>query len=106
MGFKLQGNKEFVHRTRLEIIFSILSMCRANSSARKTRIMYKSNLSYSQLQRYLAFLVSIGLLEKEKVEGADFFKLTKKGDEFLKEYQQIKRLLTVGPALSEELNRL
>jgi len=60
--------------------------------------MYKSNLSYSQLQRYLAFLVSMGLLEKENVGGTEFFKLTKKGDDFLKEYQQIKRLLAVGSA--------
>jgi len=106
MGFKLQENQRFTHRSRLEIVSAILSMCRANSNTRKTRIMYKSNLSYSQLQRYLALLVSIGLLEKENVEGTEFFKLTKKGDEFLKEYQQIKRLLTVGPALSEDLNRL
>jgi len=68
--------------------------------------MYKSNLSYSQLQRYLAFLVSIGLLDKENVGGTEFFKLTKKGDDFLKEYQQIKRLLAVGPAWSEDLGRL
>ena len=68
--------------------------------------MYKSNLSYSQLQRYLAFLVSMGLLEKENVGGTEFFKLTKKGDDFLKEYQQIKRLLAVGSALSDDLNSL
>jgi len=68
--------------------------------------MYKSNLSYSQLQRYLEFLVDMGLLEKEKVGGVEFFKLTKKGEEFLMGYQQIKRLLTVGPILSEDLNCL
>ncbi len=81
-------------------------MCRANSNTRKTRIMYKSNLSYSQLQKYLALLVSIGLLEKENFEGTDFFKVTQKGDEFLKGYQQIKRLLAVGSVSSEDLNRL
>ena len=106
MGFELQGNQRFAHRGRLEIMFNILSMCRANSNTRKTRIMYKSNLSYSQLQRYLAFLVSMGLLEKENVGDAEFFKLTEKGDEFLKEYLQIKKLLTVGNALSEDPNRL
>jgi len=102
----LQENQRFAHRGRLEIMSAILSMCNANSNTRKTRIMYKSNLSYSQLQRYLAFLVSMGLLEKENVGGTEFFKLTKKGDDFLKEYQQIKRLLAVGSALSEDLNRL
>jgi len=83
----------FARRGRLEIISAILSMCRADSPIGKTRIMYKSNLSYSQLQGYLALLVRIGFLEKESIGGTEFFKLTKKGGEFLKEYQRIMRLL-------------
>ena len=104
MGFRLQRSQRFAYRDSLEITSAILYMCHANSNTRKTHIMYKSNLSYTQLQKYLIFLVSTGLLEKENLGDVEFFKLTKKGDKFLKEYHQIKRLLTVGPVLSVNLN--
>ena len=78
----------FVRRSRLEIIYTILSLCR-NAGAKKTRIMYRSNLSFNQLEKYLETLTSLGLLATDK----GVYRLTEKGNEFLREFQDLKRLL-------------
>ncbi len=60
-------------------------------SARKTHILYKANLSYSSLQSYLHELKVRGLLEEVKVKGRIFYKLTEKGEDFLKQFQKLKK---------------
>jgi predicted transcriptional regulator len=75
-------------RNDIDIIASILN--EANRGARKTRIMYRCNLSHKQLQAYLKLLLGMGLLESP----SDSFKTTAKGRKFIHAYRTLKALMT------------
>lgn len=79
-------------RDRLSIIAEILDITLHGSL--KTQIMYRANLSFAQLNDYLSFLSKSNLLEKVETKGKTFFKSTQKGILFLKNYREIKGLLT------------
>ncbi len=82
------------HRSRLKIINDILTV--AKHGARKTHIMYRANLSYDQLNEYLAFLLDNGLIEKDadvEYEGAVMYKVSNKGRQFLERYSQLQEIL-------------
>ena len=65
------------HRKKLEIVVDILSIARYG--AKKTHIMYKGNLSFSLLSRYLDEVVTSGLVNREGCE----YLLTPAGYKFL-----------------------
>jgi predicted transcriptional regulator len=75
-------------RSDIEIMASILK--EAYKGARKTRIMYRCNLSYRQLQVYLKLLFGMGFLASH----SDSFKTTAKGLKFLDAYRTLKALMT------------
>ena len=82
-------------RSDIDIMANILS--EANTSTKKTRIMYRCNLSHSQLQVYLQVLRDLGFLAfHSKKEGAklNYFKTTSKGLKFLDAYHALKSLMT------------
>ena len=83
--------KAFVRRGRFEIISEILTLCR--TPTQKTHVLYKCNLSYDQLQKYLRFLVENDLLAPFEKEGKSFYKTTKRGENFLEEHQSLVRFL-------------
>jgi len=82
-------------RSDIDIMANILSETR--KGARKTRIMYKCNLSHTQLQVYLKLLLGMRFLashsEKDSSES-DLFKTTAKGLKFLDAYRALKALMT------------
>ncbi len=55
--------------------------------------MYRANLSFTQLNDYLQFMLKISLLEKVKVNDKDVYKATDKGLNFLQRYREINELL-------------
>ena len=63
------------YRSRSDIVGLILEA--ANGGATKTKIMYKSYLSFAQLRDYLAMLIEQGLVEYEEMRH--LFKTTSKG---------------------------
>jgi predicted transcriptional regulator len=73
-------------RDKLIIMMDILNISKNQTS--KTRIMSKANLSFSQLNEYIDFLVSHDLLEALSSGGKIGYKVTQKGREFI-ERQQI-----------------
>ena len=75
------------YRGRLDIIADILSVVVAN--AKKTQIMYRANLSYAVLQKYLGELVDASLICFES--GSACYVLTGKGREFLEAYREYSR---------------
>ena len=82
-------------RSDIDIMANILSA--ANKGTKKTRIMYKCNLSHNQLKVYLQILREMGFLASHsKKEGAklNHFKTTSKGFKFLDAYRALKRLMT------------
>ena len=78
-------------REKLVILAEILGIARKGSS--KTHIMFKANLSFSQLNQYLALLSDTCLLEKFAHNGRVIYKATEKGLEFLDKQQQVMDLL-------------
>jgi len=90
----LRENAKFVRRSHMEIMATILLLCR-NGPIQKTPIMYRCNLSFKQLQKYLKFLIRTGFLEVKNVNGKDFYQTTEKGQNFLKEFQNVKHLLNI-----------
>jgi predicted transcriptional regulator len=68
-------------RSELDIITEILKLSREGT--KKTNILYKSNLSYAQIQSYLPFLIEKDVLEeciiKYKSKDHKYYKTTPKG---------------------------
>ena len=61
--------------------------------ARKTRIMYRCNLSFRQLGAYLKMLVEEGFLKVVPVREskvAEAFQMTEKGRSFLRAYDNLR----------------
>jgi predicted transcriptional regulator len=92
MTLTLKENKP-KRRDKLVIMTEILEIAKHGSS--KTHIMFKANLSFSQLNEYLSVLEHTGLLEKVNMEGHDVFQPTDKGCEFMHMQQAIISLLNV-----------
>jgi len=75
-------------RGTIDIIADILFLC--SSWNKRTKIMYKANLSHQMLKFYLWHLVDLGLLEESKDMK---FKTTEKGRILLSHYEHMARLL-------------
>ena len=72
------------YRRKLDIIADILAV--AGGNAKKTQIMYKANLSYAVMQKYLAKLMTSSLIEFQAESNR--YTLTEKGRRYLEEYQK------------------
>ena len=79
-------------RSNIEIIADMLKV--GENGAGKTRIMYGANLSYSQIQKYLGFLVSQGFIDKIEVGNpAVTYKVTDSGLKLLDTINSIIEML-------------
>ena len=74
-------------RNKCDIMADILK--RARMGSRKTRIMYRCNMSHKQLEIYLKFLIDMGFLQN----GDDFYSTTLKGVKFIKAYNDMRETL-------------
>lgn len=78
-------------RSEIEIIGEILTLSR--DGARKTEILYQGNLSYTQLQGYLPFLLEKNILEESIADNnGNSYKLYKTTEKGLGLLQDIKRV--------------
>jgi len=87
--------KIFRKRGRFKILCEILSI--SQTPTPKTHILYRCNLSYDQLQKYLRYLTDIGLLRTVQEQNRKCYQITEKGKEFLQRYNHLKRLLKANP---------
>ncbi len=71
------------NRHRLDIVRDVLTV--ASVRIRKTKIMYRANLSFVQVEKYLKDLLAAGLVESA---GASMYVTTKRGEEFLQSYSK------------------
>ncbi len=86
------------HRSRLDIVAEMLYAIR--EKAKKTQIMYRSNLSYALLMKYLNELNSSYLARFEPNESR--YVLTEKGLDFLSRYEDyLKRNKYVEKRISD-----
>jgi predicted transcriptional regulator len=75
------------YRTKLQIIAEILEI--VSGGAKKTHIMYRANLSYKLLCRYLDEVLGCGLV---KVNSDDSYAVAPKGREFLRKFTAYSKL--------------
>jgi predicted transcriptional regulator len=62
--------------------------------AGKTEIMYSANMSYHQLQKYLTFMLQLGLITKVTVGNPVVtYKVTRKGLRLLRNIEGILEIL-------------
>ncbi|MCJ7559714.1 winged helix-turn-helix domain-containing protein [Candidatus Bathyarchaeota archaeon] len=78
-------------RDRLCIIAEILEI--AKGGPLKTQIMYKANLSFTQLNEYLKLMLKIRLLAKLVYNGKEVYTATEKGLDFLQRHCELTELL-------------
>ena len=79
-------------RSNIEIIADMLRV--GENGAGKTEIMYSANMSYAQLQKYLGFLLSHGLIHKVEVGNPVVtYHVTEKGGELLRNINTIVEIL-------------
>jgi predicted transcriptional regulator len=81
------------YRSRMDIIAQILDATKDSASTR-TKIMYKTFLSYAQVKEYLDMLVKKDLLEYDKQN--QLYKTTEKGNKFLRGYEKIGNYMSTN----------
>ncbi len=72
-------------RGKLEIMGDILRV--ALNGARKTEIVYRANLNFTRIERYIPLLEKRGLIEI----ASPLYKTTEKGEDFLRSYQELRQ---------------
>jgi predicted transcriptional regulator len=78
-------------RDKLNIVSEILEI--AKEGTLKTQIMYKANLSFTQLNDYLKFMLKTTLLTEFSARGKTMYATTEKGLDFLQLYCELTELL-------------
>ena len=79
-------------RSDIEIIADMLKV--GENGAGKTEIMYSANMSYSQIQKYLGYLVAAGYIDKMKMGNPSVtYQVTDSGLRLLQLITNIKEML-------------
>ncbi|MFC1928795.1 winged helix-turn-helix domain-containing protein [Chloroflexota bacterium] len=79
-------------RSDIEIIADMLEV--GENGAGKTEIMYSVNMSYSQIQKYLGFLVSQGFIDKMQIGNPSVtYQITESGLKLLRLINSVKEML-------------
>lgn len=82
-----------LRRSKTQIYLDILtSVQRKNGKIKKTHIMYDANLTYKRLEKYLEILMLNNFLEKTKIKNETFYRLTKRGYNFLTEIRRLEKM--------------
>ncbi|MFA6072986.1 MAG: winged helix-turn-helix domain-containing protein [Candidatus Woesearchaeota archaeon] len=78
-------------RERIQIIEDILlSIQEKNGEIKPTHLMYKSNLSHTQMKSYLEELVDSSLVKKINKKNYEYIIITDRGLEFLGKLREMK----------------
>jgi predicted transcriptional regulator len=81
-------------RSSIQIIADMLRV--GENGAGKTEIMYTANMSYSQIQRYLDYLVSQGFIDKVNMDTMIAYRVTDSGFKLLKAIDTLMEMLEPG----------
>jgi len=81
-------------RDRLGIMAEIMEITKGSQP--KTRIMYRANLSFSQVNEYLSFLTEMGFLQVHVMNGHKRYETTAKGNLYIENYLEMSSLLSSG----------
>ena len=79
-------------RSNIEIIADMLRV--GEGGAGKTEIMYSANMSYSQIQRYLDYLVNQGFINRVEMDNSMVaYRVTDSGFKLLKAIDTLMSML-------------
>ena len=82
-------------RSNIEIIADMLRV--GENGAGKTEIMYSANMSYSQIQRYLDYLVNQGFINKVNLDNTMVaYQVTDSGLKLLKAIDTLMEMMGRG----------
>ncbi len=97
-GRQLLGNTDVLkstvgrRRSNIEIIADMLRV--GENGAGKTEIMYTANMSYSQIQKYLEYLVNQGFVNKVNMDNTLVaYQVTDSGFKLLKAIDTLMAML-------------
>ena len=76
-----------MRRDGIEICADLLRVARGG--ARKTQLVYRANLNFKVVKRYLSVLLRNGLLEVDP----PFYSSTEKGEEFLRLFEKVRAIV-------------
>jgi len=76
----------------MEIYIDILGVI-SEGNRKPTHIMYRANLSWERLKRYLKFLEDQDLLRTNKESDGERFEITPKGREVLNYFKKLEGML-------------
>ena len=81
------------HRSKVDIVYDILASA-MGGGAKKTHILYKANISSTQVENYFSALLGHKLLEKaHDVDGNNVYRTTESGMKFIKCCEEIRSLI-------------
>lgn len=89
---KFKVEEPFTNRSRLNIIYQILSICN-DDQVSQTKLMYKANLSYFQLKKYVKTLIVKSLLQEVIHSGKKSYYCTPRGRQFIEAFRELTLLL-------------
>jgi predicted transcriptional regulator len=99
---KAKNRRKFLQRSRIDIIACVLR--NSSNTSRKTRLIYKCNLSLSQFNMYADCLIEGELLTKYLAQNAtEIYETTEKGKKFLNDYEKIRKILEKMRLQPEEI---
>ena len=78
-------------RNNTDILAKMLEV--AKEGTQKTQIMYKANLSFTQLNEYLPFLIQNDFVEVTVNDGKKTYVTTAKGRKFVQRHLELVRAL-------------
>jgi predicted transcriptional regulator len=87
-------------RNAMEITINILEQ--ATNGINKTRLVYRTNLNFLLIQKYIDFLTDKQLIEVTH-NPQPVYKTTQKGIEMLSEFSKIKEILGVNELSVDEV---
>ena len=85
------GKTLWDRRDKLKIMAEIMEVAKGRQL--KTRIMYMVNLSFSQVNEYLAFLTEMGFLRTSQENGKKVYETTEKGSMYIENYMEMENIL-------------
>ena len=71
----------------MDILAKMLEVTKEGSQ--KTQIMYKANLSFTQLSEYLPFLIQNGFVKVTVSDGRNIYVTTEKGRNFMQRHFEL-----------------
>jgi len=89
---KFKVEEPFTNRSRLGIIYQIVRICNDDQIS-QTKLMYKANLSYFQLKKYVNTLIGKGLLQEVIHSGKKSYSCTPRGLQFIEAFRDLTMLL-------------